>query len=213
MSMEWAQSLLDSIAHIPAWHAALLFMAFGAVQIILPIFPGDILLLLGAGLWVGSTGVAQALPILLLYWLGVSVASCLAYEMGRHFGVHIFRWRWVQRFLPESAQHAVTQWLSSKGTPAIFLAKFITGVNVPMLILCGAMGCPRDRAYPPILAATTVQNVVLFGVGALLGDKLSSFAAYSGKVQLIFALMIVLIVAMAVAVPRLLARSIRNIKK
>ena len=213
MSMEWAQSLLDSIAHVSVWNAALLFMAFGAVQIIIPIFPGDILLLLGAGLWVGSAGVVQALPILLLYWLGVSCASCLAYELGRHFGVHIFRWRWVQRFLPESAQHAVTQWLSSKGTPAIFLAKFITGVNVPMLILCGAMGCPRNRAYPPILAATTVQNVLLFGIGALLGDRLSSFAAYSGKVQLAFALLIVLIIAVAVAVPRLLARRLQNTKK
>lgn len=213
MSMEWAQSLLESIAHVSVWNAALLFMAFGAVQIAIPIFPGDILLLLGAGLWVGSAGIVGTLPVLLLYWLGVSGASFLAYELGRRFGVHIFRWRWVQHFLPESAQHAVTQWLSSKGTPAIFLAKFVTGVNVPMLILCGAMGCPRNRAYPPILAATTVQNILLFSIGALLGDQLRSFTVYSGKVQLAFALLIVLIIAMAVAIPRILARKLQNTKK
>ena len=213
MSMEWAQSLLDSISHVSVWNAALLFMAFGAVQIIIPVFPGDILLLLGAGLWTGSAGIVQALPLLLLYWLGVSSASCLAYELGRHFGVHIFRWRWVQRFLPESAQHAVTQWLSSKGTPAIFLAKFITGANVPMLILCGAMGCPRNRADPAFLAATTVQTVLLFGIGALLGDRIASFAAYSGEVQLALALLIVLIVAGAVALPRLLARRLQKTEK
>ena len=212
MNMDWAQSLLDGIAHVPIWHASLLFLLFGAVQIIIPIFPGDILLLLGAGLWAGSAGIAQALPILLLYWLGITVTSLLAYELGGHFGVHIFRWRWARRMLPEDTQHTITQWLSTKGTPAIFLAKFITGMNLPMLILCGAMRCPRSRAFPPIIAAATVQNALMFGIGAVMGDRLSSFADYSGKIQLVFALMVAFIIVMAIVVPRLLARKVRNIK-
>ena len=45
-----------------------------------------------------------------------------------------------------------------------------------------------------------------------MGDRLSSFADYSGKIQLVFALMVAFIIVMAIVVPRLLARKVRNIK-
>ena len=146
MNLEWGQGLLQNLVSAPVGQIILLFFAFGIGQIVIPPFPGDILLLLAGGLW--PQGFAQDAWFLLLpYWVGTTLASFGAYELGARFGMRIFTWKWVRRFFPEESQHAVTQWLNSSGVITVFCAKFITGMNVPILIISGAMGLERQKSY------------------------------------------------------------------
>ena len=85
--------------------------------------------------------------------------------------MRIFTWKWVRRFFPEESQHAVTQWLNSSGVITVFCAKFITGMNVPILIISGAMGLERQKSYPVISLTTAVQNTLFFTIGTALGGN------------------------------------------
>lgn len=51
MNLEWGQGLLQNLVSAPVGQIILLFFAFGIGQIVIPPFPGDILLLLAGGLW------------------------------------------------------------------------------------------------------------------------------------------------------------------
>lgn len=209
MSIEWAQTLLQNIAHIEPWRVSALFALFGFGQIIVPPFPGDILLFFGGGLWPGGF-FAQFLTILLPYWLGTTVTSLGAYELGARLGTRIFGWRWVRRFFPDHAQHAVTQWLNASGAVTIFGAKFVTGMNVPMLVISGAMGYERRKCYPVIILTTVAHNCLFYGLGTLLGDNWMAVASFFGRYQAVFVLLIAALIALALFVPKMLSRLVRR---
>lgn len=209
MSIEWAQSILQSIARIPTGQVAGLFALFGFGQILCPPFPGDILLFFGGGIWPGDF-FADFTPILLSYWVGTTLGSIGAYELGLRFGTHIFSWRWVRSFFPEHAQHAVTRWLNTSGAITLFAAKFVTGMNVPMLIISGAMGYERRRCYPVIIVTTIAHNCLFYGLGTMLGNNWSQVASLFSKYQYAFALVLVVMIALVVMVPKLLAKMVQR---
>lgn len=205
MSIEWAQNLLEGLIHIPFWQVSVLYALFGLIQIAFPPFPGDILLFFGGSIWPGDF-LDDLLPVLASYWAGTTVGSLCAYELGARFGVHIFNWRWMRRLFPERAQHAVARWLNTSGAITLFGAKFITGMNVPMLILSGAMGYERRKCYPVIILTTVVHNTGFYGLGTLLGDRWSEVAEMLGRYRFGFAVAIAVVILVAIFLPRLLAR-------
>ena len=178
----------------------------------IPPFPGDILLLLAGGLW--PQGFAQDAWFLLLpYWVGTTLASFGAYELGARFGMRIFTWKWVRRFFPEESQHAVTQWLNSSGVITVFCAKFITGMNVPILIISGAMGLERQKSYPVISLTTAVQNTLFFTIGTALGGNWALIQSLFGRYRIVFLLAMVLLIGLMALFSRLVARRITGKKK
>lgn len=205
MSIEWAQSLLQELGHVPHLYLSALYALFGFGQILFPPFPGDVLLFFGGSIWPGNI-VQDLLATLAAYWVGTTAGSLGAYEVGARFGTRIFSWRWMRRLFPERAQLAVARWLRSSGAVTIFGAKFITGMNVPMLVLSGAMGYERKKCYPIIVLTTVVHNVLLYSLGTLLGEKWTAVAGFLGKYQFGLAAAMAAVILLALAVPRLLAR-------
>lgn len=211
MNLEWGQGLLQNLVSAPVGQIILLFFAFGIGQIVIPPFPGDILLLLAGGLW--PQGFAQDAWFLLLpYWFGTTLASFGAYELGARFGMRIFTWKWVRRFFPEESQHAVTQWLNSSGVITVFCAKFITGMNVPILIISGAMGLERQKSYPVISLTTAVQNTLFFTIGTALGGNWALIQSLFSRYRIVFLLAMVLLIGLMALFSRLVARRITGKK-
>lgn len=60
MNLEWGQGLLQNLVSAPVGQIILLFFAFGIGQIVIPPFPGDILLLLAR--WTLATGICASTP-------------------------------------------------------------------------------------------------------------------------------------------------------
>lgn len=204
MSIDWAQSLLQQIAHISIEKVALLFALFGVGQIVIPPFPGDVILFFGGSVWPGGYW-SNFLPLLVSYWVGTTIASLLMYELGAHFGCKIFSWKWVCRFFPEKTQTIVTQWLNEKGAATIFTAKFIAGLNVPMLILSGALGYERKKCYPIIILTAAVYNTLFYSLGSLLGDNWNAVADFCSRYQILLYILLGVVILLI-----LLYRSLKD---
>ena len=197
MSFNWAQSLLNRIAYVPMGQVALLFMLFGALQVLVPPFPGDIILFFGGSVWPGGYA-SDLVPVLLPYWLGTTVMSLLMYELGAKIGVKVFQLKWVKKMFSDTTRALVTRWLDRAGAVMLFAAKFVTGMNLPMLLLSGALGYKRKLCYPVIIVTTTVHNVLMYTLGTFLGDNWSQVASLISRYQIWFAAFVAAVILLVV---------------
>ena len=156
----WAQRFLEGIHALPVWNVALFFAVCGMLQAFFPVFPGDIVLIIGAGVWTG--GLANDLwPVLFSYWIGTTAASLALTEIGRSFGDYLLTRRWLRRVFPPRRQALAGSWLRRRGVLTIFAAKFIMGMNLPILMVCGILRMPRRRVYPAVILTTAIHNTLL----------------------------------------------------
>ena len=202
--MEWAQSLTAGFHGLGQGPLCALYAAFGFLQILFPPCPGDILLFLGGSLKHAEPA-QRALPMLLSYWVGTTAGSLAAYEAGRRFGPRALEAAPVRRFFSKKAREHVQRWLSAYGAVTIFAAKFVTGMNVPMLLVSGALGYERKKCAPMIVLTTAVHNAAFFFLGRLSARKLALMAGWFGRYRLALLLAAALLLALLVG-PRLLHR-------
>ena len=210
--MEWAQSLVAGFRQLSQGTLCALYALFGFLQILVPPFPGDILLFLGGG-FKQAEPVSRAVPMLASYWAGTTLGSLGAFEVGRRFGARVLRAGPVQRLFPERAQTSVTRWLGSYGAVTIFAAKFVTGMNVPMLVLSGALGYDRRKCTFMIVLTTVVHNAIFFFLGRAAGKNLSVIAGWFGRYRLALVLAVAFLLGALLLGPRLLRRASREEEK
>lgn len=192
--VEWAQSMLDSINAMPLWQVALFFFVCGSLQCTIPIFPGDFVLIIGAGIWTGGF-LNDFLPVLLPYWAGSTLFSLLMTEAGRRFGERLLSKRWLQRIFPEKAQKRCRSWLKKRGAIPIFAAKFIFGMNVPMLLFAGLMRLKRKSVYPAVILTTAVHNTLFYTLGSALGLNWDTVKVFVMENSAIVAIALALVIA------------------
>ena len=118
-----------------------------------------------------------------------------------------------QRLFPERAQTSVTRWLGSYGAVTIFAAKFVTGMNVPMLVLSGALGYDRRKCTFMIVLTTVVHNAIFFFLGRAAGKNLSVIAGWFGRYRLALVLAVAFLLGALLLGPRLLRRTSREEEK
>ncbi|MDR2514773.1 MAG: hypothetical protein LBD02_06145 [Christensenellaceae bacterium] len=162
------QAFAASLAELPWIWAALTLFGCGALQCSLPVFPGDILLLIAAGLSSGRP-VAGLYTLLLPYWLGSASSSVLVSEIGRKFGSWLTARPLFHRLFPVSAQERSQNWLKKRGALTILSAKFLFGLNVPTLLFAGILRMPRRRVVPAAIFTTLLHNSLFYLLGAVLG--------------------------------------------
>ncbi len=196
--IDWAHRMLEGIQSLPLWNIALFFSVCGMLQALIPVFPGDIVLLIGAGVWTGGLMGSGFWPVLVSYWLGTTAASLALTEVGRLFGDHLLSKPWLRRLFPAARQEQAARWLEKRGAPTIFAAKFILGMNLPILFLCGIMEMPRRKAYPAVILTTAVHNTLFYVLGSVVGLNWDSVRGFLAEYELIAALLVVLGVSLAV---------------
>ena len=76
--MEWAQSLVAGFRQLSQGTLCALYALFGFLQILVPPFPGDILLFLGGG-FKQAEPVSRAVPMLASYWAGIAIVCIYEY--------------------------------------------------------------------------------------------------------------------------------------
>ena len=193
----WAQRFLEGIHALPVWNVALFFAVCGMLQAFFPVFPGDIVLIIGAGVWTG--GLANDLwPVLFSYWIGTTAASLALTEIGRSFGDYLLTRRWLRRVFPPRRQALAGSWLRRRGVLTIFAAKFIMGMNLPILMVCGILRMPRRRVYPAVILTTAIHNTLLYSLGSAVGLNWQTVKDFLLEYELVVALALAVIIGLAV---------------
>ena len=153
------QALQDFLAPYGAWAAAL-FVAFQAVQVVVPVLPGGLGCLAGVvlfGPWWGFV----------YNYIGICAGSLAAFGIARRCGRPL-----LYRLFPQALIHRYDRWATEGGRFARWLAFLIFIPVAPDDYLC-------------FLAGTTTLKFRVFAAIILLG-KPASIAAYSLGLTLLF---------------------------
>lgn len=164
------QNFLLQINHVSNWIIYLFFFLSAVLQITVPPYPGDTLLVFGG--YMGSTKMYGGfLPIFISYWLGTVVTSLILYELGKWKGEDILKTRFISKFFGKKHQERAKNWVLKYGLITFFICKFIPGVNSLMIIFGGIFKYNKIWAYIGIGAASLLHNIIFFSTGKTIGNN------------------------------------------
>lgn len=181
------QNFLLQINHVSSWIIYLFFFLSAVLQITVPPYPGDTLLVFGG--YMGSTQMYGGfIPIFISYWLGTVVTSLVLYELGKWKGEAILKTRFISKYFGKKHQDRAKTWVLKYGLITFFICKFIPGVNSLMIIFGGIFKYNKIWAYIGIGVASLVHNIIFFSTGKTIGsnwDNIKNFLSVYNKTVLI----------------------------
>lgn len=181
------QDFLLQINHLSNWVIYLFFFLSAVLQITVPPYPGDTLLVFGG--YMGSTDMYGGfIPIFISYWLGTVVTSLVLYELGKWKGESILKARFISKFFGKKHQDRAKTWVLKYGLITFFICKFIPGVNSLIIIFGGIFKYNKIWAYIGIGIASLIHNIIFFSTGKTIGsnwDNIGNFLRAYNKTVLI----------------------------
>ena len=143
-----------------------LFVLCALCGIALPI-PEDVVLV-WTGIRVASGHLALA-PTVVVVGVGILTRDILGWAIGRWLGSRLLqhprmvRWVGAARFARASAM------LQNKGNRAVFLARGLVGMRLPVFVLAGAAGVPFAQFVLWDALGLVVSTTVLLAIGLYAG--------------------------------------------
>lgn len=185
------QNFLSQINNVSSWIVYLFFFLSAVLQITVPPYPGDTLLVFGG--YMGSAHMNVGfIPIFISYWLGTVVTSYVLYELGKNKGEAILKTKFISKYFGKKYQDRARIWVLKYGLITFFICKFIPGVNSLMIIFGGIFKYNKIWAYIGIGAASLVHNIIFFSTGKTIGsnwDNIKSFLnAYNKTVIIVLSI-------------------------
>jgi membrane protein DedA with SNARE-associated domain len=171
------QDFLVNINSLSNWIIYLFFFLSAVLQITVPPYPGDTILVFGG--YMGSTKMfGGILPIFLSYWLGTVVTSFVLYELGKWKGEDVLRIKLVSRFFNVKSQHKAKLWVLKYGLITFFICKFIPGLNSLLIIFGGIFRYNKMWAYIGIGFASLLHNIIFYVTGKSIGNNWDGIAKF-----------------------------------
>lgn len=171
------QLWLDALSQVSPWVICLFFFLSGVLQIILPPYPGDTLLI--AGGYLGSVVLSSMnIPILLTFWLGTLASSLALYELGVWKGEAVLGLGLIRRYFPDRLQKKAKAWIIKYGIVTLLFCKFIPGLNSLIIMFGGIFRYSRPMAVAGVTLASLVHNLAFFFVGKAIGNNLENITGF-----------------------------------
>lgn len=174
---ESVRAFLEHINEAPVWIVYIFFFVSAVLQISFPPYPGDSVLIFGgyfAEIWQKGGGIG----ILVSYLLGTIACSMALYKLGEWKGESLLQKKLISRWFPLSSQDNARRWLSRYGTAALFLCKFVPGLNSLIIFFCGMFRYKKTMSYACIISASAVHNGIFFIVGRVIGQNWRRIGAF-----------------------------------
>jgi membrane protein DedA with SNARE-associated domain len=130
-------------------------------------FPEEILIV-GAGVWTAAHAEYGLFRWLMLpvCVVGVIIADCLLYGIGRAFGPALLKRRWMQRMIPPDKLQRIETNYDQYGVGILLFGRLVPGIRAPLFVTAGIM----RLSIPRFLMSD--------GIGAVLGNSLLYFLAF-----------------------------------
>lgn len=175
---------------------ALCFFLFlsAVLQQVFPPFPSDTIFLV-----CGCIAAAGEVPWPLLYVCYVSgtvMSSVLLYDLGEKYGRRLILSKKRPKFLSKSLLLKTIACFQRMGIFTFIIGKFIAGINSIVLLIGGAVGYEKHKAYAGIIVAAVLQNTGNFLIGATMGSNIDGIIRLLYSLNSIGILLIVCVVLM-----------------
>lgn len=171
-----------------------LLAASAAIEYVFPPFPGDFIVILGAVLVTGYGWSFAA--VLAAVMLGSIVGAFAAY----HAGVVWARRRAADPTPKNAMLEGVVEKFRRYGPAFIMVNRFLPGVRSFIFIGAGLAGMSRTKVILYSAVSALLWNLVLMGIGALVGANLERLEAFVEQYTLIAGALVVVVILVIVVV-------------
>lgn len=189
---------LDFLASLPAGLTYLVLGAGAALENIVPPVPADTFILLGGFLAV--RGPADVVVVFLVTWLANTSGALLVYGAGRRFGPPFFDTRFGRLLLQPEQLSRLRRFYRRRGTPAIFLARFLPGLRAVVPAFAGVARLSFASVAVPVAVASAIWYGGLVRLGSIAGENVDTMLDWYATAN-----RLLLAVAAAISVVILLA--------
>lgn len=170
-------NLFGMIEKIPQYYLYLFTFFSGLMQVVFPPYPGELVIVM-AGCVEAKKQVVEGLMLFFTYWAAIVTANYMLYEFGRRKGEAVLNNRFVGRFITQDNREKIKVWLSRFGLFVFLIAIYVPGLYLPVVYFSGVMKIKRYRAFPGIMIATAIHDILLFFGGRYAGNNLAHITAF-----------------------------------
>ena len=169
-----------------------------ALQQFFPPYPGDTVMIL-CGVFAAEYN-NLALFAFLSYFLTTVISSFAVIKIGEKYGRKIFNNKLIVNHIPsEKVDILFNQSIINTGL-ALFVSKFIAGMNSVALILAGIKKKDNNFNMIFVLLAAYIQNVIMFTIGNKIGDNYDYIRRVLSKGNMFIIIFTVIIIALIIII-------------
>lgn len=166
----------------------------GSVGILLALFFGtfvseDLACITGGSL--AAMGSIDPVAAVTACFTGIVVGDVMLFAAGRVFGAKILRSKLGSRVVSPKSVDRAYAWLATKGTSAIFISRFVSGLRLPTYFLSGMLGFDAKRFVLLVAIAAAIWTPAVVAV-AVVWQMAVPFGAIFGVVAAYFSVRLAL---------------------
>ncbi len=167
-------AILEFITNILDKNAVIVYILFNVsciLQLLFPPYPADVVLVF-QGYVTTKSGIFNIAPIFINAVFGTFIGSYLVYRLGYTKGHMIFHNRFMRRYINEKTITKAQKLLDRFGWHAIFLSKFIPGVNAVIILLAGILKYKFRVFYTSVVSSILIHHIFALLLGRFFGHSL-----------------------------------------
>jgi membrane protein DedA with SNARE-associated domain len=139
------------------------------------------LAIVAAGLWTAAREEFGPyrwlmLPVCLL---GVLIADCLLYGIGRYFGGRLQRTSWFGRLVPPKKRQRIEDNFHHYGVSILLFGRLLPGIRAPLFLTSGMMRLSVPRFIAADAIGAVVGNSLLFFLAFWFGDQFAELVRHA----------------------------------
>jgi len=101
--------------------------------------------------------------------LGILSADCVLYGVGRKWGIRLFTYKWVQRFLSNERRMRIEAKFQAHGMKLLILARFLPPLRTGVFLISGASRYPFVKfVIADMVYCVVGVGMIFFGGSALV---------------------------------------------
>lgn len=176
----------------------IMFFISSILQLVFPPHPADVVLVF-EGYLTTISSYFSFIPVLLNAMAGTIVGSLFVYKLGFYKGDMVLKYKLVRKYIDEKHQKRAERVFEKYGHFAIFISKFVPGVNAILLLFSGIFKVKKSVVYISVFLSVLLQHTLVLLLGRFFGHNMNSvkrvISTYNGIViALLFAVLIAYIV-------------------
>ena len=144
----------------------------------MPPVPADTFILLGG--FLAARGSASVAVVFAVTWLANTSGALLVYGAGYRFGPPFFDTRLGRVLLHPEQLARLRRFYRRRGTPAIFLARFLPGLRAVVPAFAGVARLSFASVALPLTVASALWYGALVWLGAAAGENLETVLEWFG---------------------------------
>ncbi len=170
--------LIDRFLENNLFLAYFIFFMSNVMQFLFPPYPADVVLVFQGYITVMGIENYGLLPILATAYAGTMTGALTVYCFGYAKGRKVLDYAFIKRFIKVKHRERAERLFQKYGAYAVFISKFVPGVNALLLLLAGMFRMKHRALILSVLMSTLIHNTAVVFLGRFLGDNMDRIMSF-----------------------------------